>query len=141
LTKRSMMSARPTTEQRISGQIGQPAACMMENKSGLRCNLLIMSQAPGPTSADGVPQWSPHGRGLAAGSYTDSVDNFVQNRTPHLPDPAISLRLDTSMTKRATHFALKSSFFTAGRGFWGPWMSQPSNGAGCGQIRPGALCV
>jgi hypothetical protein len=29
---RSMTSARATTEQKIKGQIGQPAACMIESK-------------------------------------------------------------------------------------------------------------
>src|SRR5512134_3981649 len=35
LTKRSITSARATTEQINSGQIGQPAACMIENKREL----------------------------------------------------------------------------------------------------------
>jgi hypothetical protein len=32
LTNRSITSASATTEQMSSGQIGQPAACMIENK-------------------------------------------------------------------------------------------------------------
>src|SRR5205085_9477672 len=34
LTKRSMMRARARMEQASRGQIGQPAACMIENKRG-----------------------------------------------------------------------------------------------------------
>ena len=36
LMKRSMTRASPSTEHTIRGQIGQPAACMMESKAGLR---------------------------------------------------------------------------------------------------------
>jgi hypothetical protein len=34
--KRSMISAMASTEQATKGQIGQPAACRMENKLKLR---------------------------------------------------------------------------------------------------------
>jgi len=33
LTKRSITKATAKTEQAINGQIGQPAACMIENKA------------------------------------------------------------------------------------------------------------
>ncbi|MDO9200010.1 MAG: hypothetical protein Q8K50_10535 [Hydrogenophaga sp.] len=39
--KRSITKAIPSTEQMMSGQIGQPAACMMENKTGLQGNAAI----------------------------------------------------------------------------------------------------
>jgi hypothetical protein len=35
LIRRSMTSASPTTEHRIRGQIGQPAACMIDSNRGL----------------------------------------------------------------------------------------------------------
>jgi len=46
-----MISAKATTEHKIKGQIGHPAACMMENKmvswwsGGLFWRLLTMSSA------------------------------------------------------------------------------------------------
>jgi hypothetical protein len=40
LMKRSMTRANARMEQAISGQIGQPAACMIENKWNLRADEL-----------------------------------------------------------------------------------------------------
>ena len=41
LRKRSTMSASARMEQAISGQMGQPAACMIESKEGLRRALML----------------------------------------------------------------------------------------------------
>ncbi|MCY1559740.1 hypothetical protein D9M68_968050 [compost metagenome] len=50
LMNRSMTRAMPRTEQMMRGQIGQPAACMMENKSGLQTKAACSAarvQSPG----------------------------------------------------------------------------------------------
>src|SRR5665647_777108 len=46
LTKRSMTSAKARIEQATSGQIGQPAACMMGNKEDLRAHEMPRNYGP-----------------------------------------------------------------------------------------------
>jgi hypothetical protein len=76
-----MTSAIATMEQRISGQIGQPAACMIENNPDL-------SAASGFWDArlwrDGVGEQAPHrcagvDTTLPLAQSTACVDNFVGN--------------------------------------------------------------
>ena len=48
--RRSITSARPTTEQRIKGQIGQPAACMIDNNGWPLWVLKSFGRAASPRS-------------------------------------------------------------------------------------------
>ena len=74
LMKRSMTSARASTEQAISGQIGQPAACMMENKLDLRTDETPCDYGPrGPGSNPGRASLVS-----AVKQPTVVVDNFVE---------------------------------------------------------------
>ena len=65
-------------EQAIKGQIGQPAACMIDSNSlsAQMVQPLIMAYAMGPSAQDetGVIQHKP-----SAPQPTVSVDNFVGN--------------------------------------------------------------
>jgi hypothetical protein len=76
--KRSKISARARTEQAIRGQMGQPAACMMDSNclvSARGGQKAIMAQLCGHPCATG-------GTAIASvcmrASPTVSVDNFVE---------------------------------------------------------------
>ncbi|WP_180683520.1 hypothetical protein [Tepidicella baoligensis] len=51
---RSMISASPMTEQAIKGQIGQPAACMIENNAGLLAQNVTFRKAHYGAAAPGT---------------------------------------------------------------------------------------
>jgi hypothetical protein len=89
--KRSMTSASARMEQATRGQIGQPAACMIESKSGLRDGVAVQDAGDYGAPADyGLP---------IAFRFTEVVDNFVQKGT-HPPTRANSCD-DRSMTNWA----------------------------------------
>jgi len=72
-----MISASATTEQRISGQIGQPAACMIENKG---FSLARTGSAGGRIMADAKrrnPRRRPR-RDLRSQLSTEAVDKVVR---------------------------------------------------------------
>jgi hypothetical protein len=69
-----MTKAKPSTEQAIKGQMGQPAACMMASKTGL---LADTSGVPG-VGAGAIMAYGVLATRSARGF---SVDNFV-NKTP-----------------------------------------------------------
>src|ERR1700752_3184552 len=73
LVNRSMTSASPTTEQASSGQIGQPAATMIENKKKSPARGLQMRGDYPPSAADVPICFACQPR------PTTSVDNFVAN--------------------------------------------------------------
>ena len=108
----------------------------MENKSGLRCNLLIMSQPLRPPAAVLRRCTSLSTRTRPLGPCTDSVDNFVQNRASMAAHPAKRLHFNSSMTKQAAQSALKSSHFPQVLDDTGVEGTDSSNGAPCGQVRP-----
>ena len=103
-----MTSASAITEQRIKGHIGQPAACMIENKAlsgGVGWCRVVGRQRPGPRCrrhgraimADGPRasrarlQRSRHGLEAAEAARpqlsTEAVDNVVGNRWLRLINP------------------------------------------------------
>jgi len=121
LMKRSMMKASARMEHRMSGQMGQPAACMMEIKGFLSCGAAHTGWAgrpqkgcarlwrtpapprpPGCTragnraQAHGSPPWHHDPR-----RCTDSVDNFVKNAPVIPPQACTGAALDRLMTQRA----------------------------------------
>jgi hypothetical protein len=69
------------------------------------------------------------------------VDNFVQNSAPTPVDPAKRLHFNSSMTKQAAQSALKSSHFLQIADDTGSDDPDSSNGAPCGQVRPGDASV
>jgi hypothetical protein len=77
-----MTRAKARIEQATSGQIGQPAACMIENKWTLH--------------ADEMPR-NYHPRSKST-SPTESVDNFVSNWPVKYRQAALGLACDRSMT-------------------------------------------
>ena len=82
LTSRSMTRARATTEQRISGQIGQPAACMIENKRVLSWRLDGARRCMARKAALQLYRrelWSRRATRVRQSS-TAAVDNIVRNR-------------------------------------------------------------
>ena len=75
LIKRSMTSAKARIELATSGQIGQPAACMIENKLDLRADEMPRDYHAGLFRGDegGRRRLSRVGR-----RPTKYVDNFVK---------------------------------------------------------------
>jgi hypothetical protein len=69
------------------------------------------------------------------------VDNFVQNPASMAAHPAKRLRFNSSMTKQAAQSALKSSHFPQVLDDTGVEGTDSSNGAPCGQVRPGDASV
>ena len=94
LINRSITMARANTEQAMRGQIGQPAACMMENKWSLRTDAMLRDY--------GV-RWRP----------TEHVDKFVQNYCPRGWEAAPKRGFDRLMTKAATKKPMKSNTYDA----------------------------
>jgi hypothetical protein len=82
-----MTNARANIELAIKGQMGQPAACMIENNMTLRSEWkcrVIMDQRGGLLLRRINPQWGILGRsgGVVQCRFeltTISVDNFVEN--------------------------------------------------------------
>jgi hypothetical protein len=78
-----MTKATPTMEQAINGQMGQPAACMMDNTQ----HLPFLADPQGPMTARNYDRLDVQGGpSLARTVSTIYVDNFVQNTDPaHFP--------------------------------------------------------
>jgi hypothetical protein len=87
------------TEQTTSGQIGQPAACMMENKDLLRDGKLQRLWRTEFAS----PRLYPHANRSARppSQRTKTVDKFVKNLRTDRARPASTRDCDSSMTKQA----------------------------------------
>jgi hypothetical protein len=103
LMKRSITRARPTTEHAIRGQIGQPAACMMENKSELQAK------------TGGWAMWNYGAvrnacmaRFVGAQLCTATVDNFVDKHATPRRRPAPTRRFNRSITKQAAQMLMNS---------------------------------
>jgi hypothetical protein len=92
-------------EQAMRGQIGQPAACMIENKESPPRRLKLCDYGPRPDGSSVLP-----GRGSAAGCFelchpTKIVDNFVKKYLD-MCSQAASMR---SRNKTITNEAVKNS--------------------------------
>jgi hypothetical protein len=92
LMKRSMTSAKARMEHATRGQMGQPAACMMENKGTFSAQRIA-------SAADyrvlGGCRINPTG---CRTTPTEVVDNFVQKPTLPPREPAPILKRDRTMT-------------------------------------------
>ena len=110
LRNRSITRASASTEQATSGQIGQPAACMIESKEDLRADrngLAIMAYG---RATPAVAPANPLGSSCPV-SPTESVDNFVENRGKKCPQARLArLRLEL-MEIRAVKIAMKSTVY------------------------------
>jgi hypothetical protein len=100
----------------ISGQMGHPAACMMESKSELQaCAVVLLGAGRSADYVSGVgrylrqlynsPTLAPHEEPM---SCTDSVDNFVKNPAGSPCEPAVSLALARTISKQAVQNAFES---------------------------------
>ena len=90
-----MTRASATTEHRIRGQIGQPAACMIESK-GFSCGGLAgrWGARCGAIMADRRRHWPfARSRTRLPALSTESVDNFVGKRLEPAPDPRHGWRM------------------------------------------------
>jgi hypothetical protein len=88
-------------EQATSGQIGQPAACMIESKRGSSAGLLLSGALRAPVGAAnyrGRGRCKTKRRGRRT-TLTKVVDNFVENNPSTPPQAAPILPLDRTMTK------------------------------------------
>jgi hypothetical protein len=104
--KRSMIRASARMELATNGQIGQPAACMMENKN--------------EPHADGKPvDYGPRAESCGFGwlrqrltqpfaSPTEHVDNFVQKPAGNASEPALTRHWLGVMRKTAVKILMKS---------------------------------
>ena len=120
LTKRSTMNAKARMEHRMSGQIGQPAACMMESKGffratwpckdardyGAACHAPRPPAPPPPPS----PPTRPHQHPICQPprERTNSVDNFVKKTPAPRPQPSPGAGCDRLMKQKAAENRLKT---------------------------------
>ncbi|WP_300661856.1 hypothetical protein [Hydrogenophaga sp.] len=147
LTNRSMTSANPMTEQRINGQMGHPAACMMESKSGLQsgaagsrgaslCRDYGSGVMPTPQNRRPIPlAMEPSTRLVPC---TDSVDNFVKNPAGMCREPAQRFTSNKSISKQAVQNASESMSYPFRPGHTSPQHRHASIHAVCGHFCPGS---
>jgi len=65
-----MIRAKANTEQAIKGQIGQPAACMMDSKSGLPGKKALSDYGLRVLPADPTSAWPLSQRGAQAATHS-----------------------------------------------------------------------
>jgi hypothetical protein len=88
-------------EQATSGQIGQPAACMIESKRGSSAGLLLSGALRAPVCAADYRGLAPckTKRRRRRTTLTKVVDNFVEKDPSPPPQAAPILPRDKTMTK------------------------------------------
>jgi hypothetical protein len=93
-----MTSARAKIEQAMSGQIGHPAACMIENNAYLRTNKLNRIMA----------HWNLRISELWRLPSTQLVDIFVENYHPSCHEAPPALPLNKTVECSAPEYQYKS---------------------------------
>ncbi len=108
-------------EQATSGQMGQPAACMIENNGTLRADEMLRDYGPHSEGFLRITELARQSFQVRR-SPTECVDNFVNNWVGIRRQPAPVRACDKSMTNWAAKTQMKSTLFNAfpcvSRGFW-----------------------
>jgi hypothetical protein len=96
-----------TTEQAISGQMGHPAACMMENK-GVSDGRAGSGDGRGEALSDSTPTMSVRNLPGVGEMLTFPVDKYVENCACMCRQPAPFGKCDRSVTNSAEKNLFKS---------------------------------